>query len=97
MADRYSIKISVISQKGHCSAGHRVGDQWIIDSKTIQAPAGMCLHALHALHSNIITLRFGGIFPYEDDPDTASTACPDSGNPCIFELRRLHEQKATDK
>ena len=29
-ADRYSVKIKVISQKGTCNRGHKLGDEWVI-------------------------------------------------------------------
>ena len=91
MAKSSTVRITVISQKGHCSQGHKVGDQWTIGSETIKAPEGLCLHALHSLYGSIVTLRYGGTFPWEKDTDRASSACPDSGNPCVFEIRRLHE------
>ena len=75
----------VISQKGTCEAGHRVGDEFVITDKT---PPDMCSWAFHALFPCAEVLQFGGSFPWEDDPDKATVACPDPGNPVVFELRR---------
>jgi uncharacterized repeat protein (TIGR04076 family) len=75
----------VISQKGICEAGHRVGDEFVIGEKT---PPGLCSWAFHTLFPFAEVLRFGGSFPWEEDPNKATVACPDPANPVIFELRR---------
>ena len=77
----------VISQKGTCDAGHKTGDEFIIGQTT---PEGMCSWAFHALFPFAKVLRFGGAFPWEKDPDKSIVACPDSGNPVVFELRRTN-------
>jgi uncharacterized repeat protein (TIGR04076 family) len=91
MADRYTVRIKVTGQKGQCTAGHRVGDQWVVDKNTSKLPEGLCFLAFQSLQSMLVTLRYGGIFPWEKDPDATSVACPDPYNPCVFELRRLRE------
>lgn len=45
MAERYNIKVKVISQQGSCSIGHKVGDEYIISRTT---PPGICLSAFGA-------------------------------------------------
>lgn len=75
----------VISQRGTCEAGHRVGDEFIIGQKT---PLGICSWAFYTLFPFAEVLQFGGSFPWEKDPDKAIIACPDPENPVIFELRR---------
>ncbi len=86
MAETYEVRVRVISQNGTCAAGHKVGDEWVISGKT---PAGICISAFHALLPNARTLRFGGSFPWESDPDVSTIACPDASNPVVFELRRV--------
>ncbi len=76
----------VVSQKGTCAAGHKVGDEFIIPTET--TPPGMCPWAFHTLFPFIAVLQFGGSFPWESDPDYTTVACPDPGNPVVFELRR---------
>jgi len=88
MAETYDVLVRVTSQKGTCGAEHKVGDQWIIGTKT---PSGICLSAFHALLPNARVLRFGGAFPWASDADLATVACPDAANPVVFELRRLRK------
>jgi uncharacterized repeat protein (TIGR04076 family) len=75
----------VISQRGICEAGHRVGDEFIIGQKT---PPGICSWAFYTLFPFAEVLQFGGSFSWEKDPKKATIACPDPANPVIFELRR---------
>lgn len=77
---------TVISQKGTCEAGHKVGDKYIIAQST---PAGMCSWAFYTLFPFAETLQFGGTFPWDKNPDMTTVACPDPDNPVIFELRRV--------
>jgi uncharacterized repeat protein (TIGR04076 family) len=86
MADTYDVKVKVISQKGTCGAGHRVGDEWTIGDKT---PAGICMYAFNSLLADWKLLKFGGTIPWETNPDTTRVACIDAANPVVFELKRL--------
>ena len=88
MAETYEVAVKVISQKGNCAAEHKVGNEWVIKSKT---PEGICLSAFNALFPSLRVLRFGGSFPWGTDPDVATAACPDAANPVVFELRRLRK------
>ncbi|MFP3879583.1 MAG: TIGR04076 family protein [Dehalococcoidia bacterium] len=76
----------VISQRGVCEAGHRVGDEFVVGQKTVP---GLCSWAFHTLFPFVEVLQFGGSFPWEEDPNRATVACPDSENPVVFELRRV--------
>jgi uncharacterized repeat protein (TIGR04076 family) len=82
------VRVRVISQKGHCEAGHKVGDEWLVGEKT---PQGMCTFAFASLFPFITPLMFGGAFPWEKDPDVTTVPCPDPENPVVFEIRRLPE------
>ncbi len=86
MADRYDVKVKVVSQEGTCAIGHKVGDEFTISRTT---PQGVCLSAFNALFPAARTLMFGGTFPWSKDPDVATAACPDAANPVVFELRRV--------
>ena len=88
MAERYKASIRVISQKGTCTLGHKVGDQWVVEYKT---PEGICVSAFDALLSTLRVMRYGGSFPWSSDPDITTVACPDPDNPVVFELRRLRQ------
>lgn len=82
----HKVVVKVISQRGNCVANHKVGDEFIIGDAT---PLGMCSWAFFTLFPFASTLQSGGVFPWEDDPDKSIVACPDPGNPVVFELRRL--------
>ncbi len=86
MADAYDVEVTVVSQQGVCAEGHKVGDKWVICSKT---PEGMCLSAFHTVFPSLRVLRHGGSYSWEDDPDKTTLVCIDSQNPVIFELKRL--------
>ena len=88
MADRYDIAVKVISQNGTCSRRHKVGDEWIVGDETLE---GICLYAFDAISPQLQVLKFGGSFPWSDNPDTGKVACPDPDNPVVFELRRLRK------
>jgi len=75
----------VISQKGTCVAGHKVGDKFIIGQRT---PSDLCSWAFYSLFPFAEVLQFGGSFPWENERNKATVACPDPENPVVFELRR---------
>ena len=79
------VTAEVISQKGTCSAGHKVGDKFIIGQVS---PPDLCSWAFYSLFPFAGVLQFGGSFPWEDDRNKTTVACSDPGNPVIFELRR---------
>lgn len=85
MADRYSVRLKVLSQKGTCVAGHIVDDEWHVTRHT---PGGFCLFAYSALEPDIRALMFGGAYPWSSDRDVYVGCCPDPVNPVVFELRR---------
>jgi uncharacterized repeat protein (TIGR04076 family) len=78
----------VVSQKGTCQAGHKVGNEFVIGQTT---PEGMCSWAFVAVFPYAEALEFGGAFPWESRPDRARVACTDPDNPVIFELRRVED------
>ena len=82
------VRVKVISQQGTCEAGHKVGDEWLVGEKT---PQGMCIFALGSLLPFMTPLMFGGAFPWEKDPDVTTVACPDPGNPVVFEISRIRD------
>lgn len=88
MAERYGVTVKVVSQKGTCALGHKIGEQWVIKDKTAE---GICLGALAAMIGDIRVLMYGGTFPWSEDPDTSLVACPDPVNPVVFEIRRIRK------
>ena len=75
----------VISQKGTCAGGHKVGDEFVIGEK---APPKLCAWAFYSLFPLASVLQFGGSFPWEEEPNKTTAAYPDPANPVAFELRR---------
>ena len=88
MPEKCKIVAKVISQKGHCEAKHVAGEEFVIDDIT---PSNMCSWAFYTLFPFYSALKFGGSFPWEEDSNKVTVACPDPGNPVIFELRRIKE------
>lgn len=88
MAEAYKVKLTISSAQGTCSAGHRVGDSWTLESKT---PEGLCTGAFNSLFGAYRVMRYGGVLPWCQDQDVAYVACPDAANPVVFEVRRLRE------
>jgi uncharacterized repeat protein (TIGR04076 family) len=86
MSDFYDINVKVISCKGTCSAGHKIGDEFIIGQKT---PDNMCSWAFYSVFPIISVLQFKGVFPWEKDPDRATVCCLDPDNTVVFELKRI--------
>jgi len=91
MAESYDVVIKVISQKGTCDAGHKVGDEWIIKGEEYKSPQGMCLFAYGPLDPSVKALMYGASFPWESDPDATTIACTDAQNPVVFEVRRIRK------
>jgi uncharacterized repeat protein (TIGR04076 family) len=89
MSEMYDVEITVISQKGNCGAGHKVGDKWIVGHNT---PGGICLSAYPAMLTSIDVLIYGGSFPWSQDPDVSGAVCPDPGNPVVFQIKRLRKK-----
>ena len=82
----YKITAKVIRQEGHCAAGHRVGDEVTFKDQFIQGK--ICIHALYSFLPKVFAMRYGADFPWVEDPDVSTHACPDAGNPVVFEIRR---------
>ncbi|OGO32663.1 MAG: hypothetical protein A2Z29_04800 [Chloroflexi bacterium RBG_16_56_11] len=82
---QYEVVIKLIDNKSPCHSGHKIGDQWVFDYMT---PPGMCGLAFNAIYPVALALEFGATFPWQEDPDVLTIACPDAGVSNIFELRR---------
>ena len=86
------VKATVISQKGYCSAGHKIGDEIIFDWNAHEIEGKICLHALYSVLPKIYALAHGADVAYaeaEDGSKVARHACPDGYNPLILELKIL--------
>jgi uncharacterized repeat protein (TIGR04076 family) len=88
-ASEYKIIARVIQKAGNCDAGHQIGDEVVFDGTTVQGK--ICIHALYSFLPKVFAMRYGAIFPWLKDPDTATHPCPDASNPVVFEIRRLRK------
>ena len=86
MAKRYDVRITLESQRKRCPAGHKVGDAFVVGRYT---PGGICMGAFASLLPYITTLRFGGSFPWEANPDAGTFCCPDPEVVNVFRLERI--------
>lgn len=85
----FTVIARVIKQEGYCVAGHQVGDEVVFDGDTVQGM--VCIHALYSFLPKVFAMRFGSDFPWLEDRDVATHACPDAWNPVVFEIQRVRE------
>ena len=76
----------VISQKGSCGMGHKVGNEIIFTEDGVQGK--ICIHALYSFLPKVFAMMFDSQFSWLNDPDISTSACPDAYNPVIFEISR---------
>ena len=88
----FRIVAKVISQEGHCDAGHCVGDVVEFDGMNVKGP--VCIHALYSFLPKVFAMRYGADFPWLEDKDVSTSACPDAYNPVVFEIRRIREEES---
>ena len=80
------VTAKVISQKGSCGIGHKVGDEIIFTEDGVKGK--ICIHAHYSFLPKVFAMMFDSQFPWLDDPDVSTSACPDAYNPVIFEISR---------
>ena len=85
----YTVVVKVIKQEGQCGACHQVGDTAVFDGLTVQGK--LCIHAMYSLLPKVLAMRYGAQFPWLEDSDVATHACPDAWNPVVFEVRRVRD------
>ncbi len=84
-----AVNVRVISQKGTCALGHKVGDKIKFKESGVQGK--ICIHALYSMLPAVFAMMFDAQFPWLADPDTKTHACPDAKNPVVFEITRVRE------
>lgn len=84
-----TIEVSVKSQKGKCSFGHKAGDKVIFDGKSVKGQ--ICYSALIVLLPKVFAMLYGAEFPWAENKDVIYNACPDGDNPVVFEIRRVQK------
>ncbi len=87
---QYDISIKLLSNQRPCNNGHKVGDEWLWQENT---PAGLCWSAFNSIFPFAIVLKYGGSFPWQEDPNVITASCPDGEVVNVFEIRRMpHRQ-----
>jgi len=90
----YRLVSTILSLKGDCTAGHKVGEQidlTIWDSKKDEARRAppLCAFFYNMVFPYLAVLQFGGEFPWEEDKDSFQISCPDPVNQVTMEIKRI--------
>ena len=80
------VTAKVLSQKGTCGAGHKVGDEIVLTENGVNGK--ICIHALYSFLPKVFAMMYDSQFPWLEDPDVSTSACPDAYNPVVFEISR---------
>ena len=81
------VQLKVISQKGTCGLGHGVGDTCTFTETGLDGK--LCIHAMYSVLPKVFAMMYEAKFPWLEDADVATHACPDASNPVVFEVKRL--------
>jgi uncharacterized repeat protein (TIGR04076 family) len=81
-----SVTAKVISVKGTCGQGHKVGD--VVKFTESGVEGKICIHALYSMLPGVFAMMFDARFPWLQDPEKKTHACPDAANPVVFEIAR---------
>lgn len=63
--------------------------QVFIVNEDLGMPEGFCHWAWNDIFKKVITLSFGGDFPWMNEKGTSVSCCTDGLRPVIFEIRRI--------
>ncbi len=83
-----AVTAKVISVKGECGI-HKIGDACTFTTEGVQGR--ICIHAMYSMLPKVFAMMYGAKFPWLQNPDVATHACPDGANPVIFEITRIYE------
>lgn len=85
-----AVEAKVKNVKGACSLGHKVGD--VVKFTETGVEGKICIHALYSMIPGVFAMMFESQFPWLEDPDKKTHACPDAFNPVVFEITRIREK-----
>jgi len=75
----------VISVKGECGAGHKIGDGLEL---SCWDSGGLCGFFYHDIFPSLSVMQFGGKYPWSSG-DQLTLECPDRENAVTLRLRML--------
>ena len=84
-----AVEAKVISQKGTCGLGHKPGD--VARFTKLGVEGKICIHALYSMMPGVFAMMFDVKFPWLEDPEKKTHACPDAYNPVVFEIKKIRE------
>lgn len=82
-----AVTAKVISVK-ECGI-HKIGDVCAFTAEGVQGK--VCIHAMYSMLPKIFAMMYGAKFPWLQNPDVSTHACPDAANPVVFEITRIYE------
>ncbi|MCG3216369.1 MAG: TIGR04076 family protein [Candidatus Heimdallarchaeota archaeon] len=82
--DKSLIEVINILEAGECPFGHKIGEKFDYPEER----GRICAAAFHTLYPYVIGIRFGAIFPWEEEEDSVTICCPDYKNPVVFKITR---------
>lgn len=71
-AYRFCEEATITAVEGTCPYGHKVGDCFRL---TNMNSGGMCGSLYQPIHTNLVTLHYGGTLPWGDDPESFTGTC----------------------
>lgn len=83
------VTAKVISVKGTCSLGHKVGD--VITFTENGVDGKICIHALYSMMPAVFAMLYDVKFPWLQNPDKKTHPCTDAANPVVFEIAKVRE------
>ncbi len=79
------LEAEVTAVKGHCGAGHRVGDTLRLGCWDT---GGLCGFFYHDIFPSLSVMQFGGKYPWGDAAEM-EVECPDRHNAVTLRIRRV--------
>jgi uncharacterized repeat protein (TIGR04076 family) len=78
------IKATVISMKGDCAAGHKIGDNFEINC---YKSGNLCGFFYHSIFPSLQTFEYGGKMPWWQE-ESLFLSCPDPHNLLTIQIER---------
>lgn len=86
-SEAFHLEAEVISVKGDCHTGHKVGDRLRVDCYD---SGGLCGFFYHDIFPSLSVMHFNGRYPWGSGEDL-TLECPDRGNAVTIKLRKVRE------
>ncbi len=88
----FKITVKEIQGGGNCNFGFKVGDVIMHpDQSPPRTISNFCAWAYHEIHPVLLTLKYGGSFPWETEKNAAVACCSDSKNPVVFRIELIEK------